>query len=192
MLTPLPGSTGHRQIEAGGEWMEFEINRFDSFHPTVRHPRMSAGEWLNVYREAWRDFYSVDAMKGVLARARERSYWSLFKNFVWYRHSAVIEGTYSMLCGFFRRKDRKDRREGCTEDRGLAGDARSRAAPRELRELEVALARSSRQRRGARNARRADFMPQARRGACGSRGGVAARRGDARPVLASGPGRGRT
>ncbi|MBI4602866.1 MAG: radical SAM protein [Planctomycetes bacterium] len=116
MLTPLPGSQDHRQMQERGEWMDSDYNRFDSFHPTIRHPRMSAGEWFDVYRQAWRDTYTVDAMKTVLGRTKERSYWGLFKNFVWYRHSAVIEGTHPMICGFFRLKDRKDKREGYPVD----------------------------------------------------------------------------
>ena len=55
-------------------------------------------------------------MKGILGRAKQQSYWGLFKNFIWYKHSAVIEGTHPMICGFFRLKDRKERREGYPVD----------------------------------------------------------------------------
>ncbi|MCL5270700.1 MAG: apolipoprotein A1/A4/E family protein, partial [bacterium] len=89
-----------------------DYNRFDSFHPTTRHPRMNAEEWFGVYREAWRVFYSTEAMKAILNRANDNTYWGLFKNFIWYKYSAVIEETHPMICGFFRIKDRRQRRPG--------------------------------------------------------------------------------
>ncbi len=116
MLTPLPGSQDHSDMVQRGEWMDSDYNRFDSFHPTTNHPRMSAQEWFGVYKQAWRDFYSVAHMKTVLLRANEWTYWGLFKNFVWYKHSAIIEDTHPMICGFFRIKDRQQRRPGSQID----------------------------------------------------------------------------
>ncbi|HEX6849807.1 MAG TPA: radical SAM protein [Candidatus Polarisedimenticolaceae bacterium] len=112
MLMPLPGSLDHAELVRRGEWMEPDLNRFDSFHPTTRHPRMSATEWFASFRQAWRDFYTVDAMKAILARANARTYWGLFKNFVWYRYAAFVEDTPPMLCGFVRFKSRRERRLG--------------------------------------------------------------------------------
>ncbi|MBI4584528.1 MAG: radical SAM protein [Planctomycetes bacterium] len=112
MLTPLPGSMDHRLMKARGDWMDGDYNRFDSFHPTTRHSRMTAAEWFGAYRQAWKDFYTVEAMKKILGRVSQRNYWGLFKNFVWYKHSVMVEDTHPMICGFFRLKDRKERREG--------------------------------------------------------------------------------
>lgn len=112
MLMPLPGSRDHADLVRRGAWMEGDYNLFDSFHPTTHHPRMSAAEWFASFRQAWRDFYTVDAMKAILARSNVRTYWGLFKNFAWYKYAAVVEDTPPMLCGFFRLKARKDRRPG--------------------------------------------------------------------------------
>ncbi len=112
MLTPLPGSRDHAEMLRRGDWMDDDLNRFDSFHPTTRHPRMTAAEWLGAYRRAWTDFYSVDGMKSILSRANARSYWGLFKNFAWYKYAFGVEDTAPMVCGFLRIKDRKDRRPG--------------------------------------------------------------------------------
>ncbi|MBE7558333.1 radical SAM protein [bacterium] len=112
MLTPLPGSQDHTEMVARGEWMDPDYNRFDSFHPTTIHGRMSAEEWFGVYRESWEQFYTVPTMKEILSRANDRTYWGLFKNFVWYKYAALIEREHPMICGFFSLKDRKQRRPG--------------------------------------------------------------------------------
>ena len=112
MLTPLPGSEDHSKMVDAGAWMDDDYNRFDSFHPTTNHPNMSADEWFGVYREAWDDFYNIEAMKRILMRANSRTYWGMFKNFIWYKYAAQIEMEHPMICGFFRLKDRKQRRPG--------------------------------------------------------------------------------
>ena len=115
MLTPLPGSQDHVEMQKRGDWMEPDYNKFDSFHATALHPRMSGEEWFETYNQVWRDFYTVDSMKSILARANNWTYWGLFKNFVWYKY-ALIERTHPMICGFFRLKDRTDRRPGYAID----------------------------------------------------------------------------
>lgn len=112
MLTPLPGSRDHQEMVQRGDWMDEDYNRFDSFHPTTHHPLMSAAQWWDVYREAWRTFYTTDRMKTILTRANDFAYWGLFKNFVWYKYAALIEDTHPMICGFLRLKDRLQRRPG--------------------------------------------------------------------------------
>ncbi|MEN6626960.1 MAG: radical SAM protein [Candidatus Sumerlaeia bacterium] len=112
MLTPLPGSADHAAMVARGDEMDPDLNRFDSFHTVMRHPRMDSGQWMESYRSAWREFYSTQNMKLVLSRANARTYWSIFKNFLWYRYSAIIEQTHPMICGFGRFKGRRQRRPG--------------------------------------------------------------------------------
>ncbi len=112
ILTPIPGSRDHRDLVRRGEWMEGDLNRYDSFHVTTHHPGMTGEEWMGAYRKSWQDFYSVDSMIAVLARSNVRTYWGLLKNFAWYRYSLFVEETHPMLCGFFRIKDRRDRRPG--------------------------------------------------------------------------------
>lgn len=112
MLTPLPGSRDHEEMVRAGEWMDPDLNKYDSFHETKKHPNFATGEWYATYRKAWESFYSFDYMKDVLANADPANYWNIFRNFIWYRNSAFIEQGHPMIHGFFRLKDRKDRRPG--------------------------------------------------------------------------------
>jgi radical SAM superfamily enzyme YgiQ (UPF0313 family) len=112
MLTPIPGSRDHEQMVRSGEWMDPDLNNFDSFHETARHPNFKPGEWYAAYRKAWNDFYSFDYMREVLANAHPENYWNIFRNFIWYRNSCMIENGHPMIHGFFRLKDREDRRPG--------------------------------------------------------------------------------
>ncbi len=111
MLTPLPGSRDHYDRVVRGEYMDPDLNRFDSFHPTTRHPAFTDETWLEAYHDAWRSFYSLENMKAILGRASRRTYWGVVKNILWYR-SAMVEGEHPMISGFFRLKDRIDRRPG--------------------------------------------------------------------------------
>jgi len=112
ILTPIPGSQDHSEQVRSGGWMDPDLNRYDSFQPVTRHPLMTHAEWLGTYRDAWRDFYSVEGMKGILSRANVHTYWGLFKNFLWYRYATLVEDTHPMICGFFRLRSRTDRRPG--------------------------------------------------------------------------------
>ena len=112
ILTPLPGSRDHTEMARRGEWMDEDYNRFDSFHTVSNHSRMGHEEWFGAYQEAWRNFYDVESMKATLARSNDRTYWGLFKNFIWYKYSVMIEQTHPMICGFLRFKDRTQRRPG--------------------------------------------------------------------------------
>jgi radical SAM superfamily enzyme YgiQ (UPF0313 family) len=134
ILTPIPGSQDHSDSIRSGAWVDADYNRFDSFQPVTAHPTMTRREWLEAYRAAWRDFYSIDGMKSILSRANVHTYWGLFKNFCWYRYANLVEDTHPMICGFFRLKSRTDRRPGS------AVDSRARHAARRVRET-VAWAR---------------------------------------------------
>jgi hypothetical protein len=112
MLTPLPGSQDHAAMVRRGEYMDADLNRYDSFHETTRHPNFAPGEWYETYRRAWHSFYSFEYMRNVLMAAPPQNYWNIFRNFIWYRNSVMIEGGHPMIHGFLRIKDRKDRRRG--------------------------------------------------------------------------------
>ena len=112
MLMPIPGSQDHAEMVAGGEEMHPDLNDYDSFHETLRHPNFAPGELSASYREAWKNFYSFKYMKEVLSRAHPENYWNILCDFIWYKNSALIEGGHPMLHGFFRLKDRTDRRSG--------------------------------------------------------------------------------
>jgi radical SAM superfamily enzyme YgiQ (UPF0313 family) len=111
MLTPIPGSQDHLEMVRNKVPVDADPGNYDSFHPVMRHPRMSGAEWLAAYRGAWRDFYSFDAMRRALLRSSSRTYWGLLKNYLWYR-AAMIEDAHPMITGFLRLKDRTQRRRG--------------------------------------------------------------------------------
>jgi radical SAM superfamily enzyme YgiQ (UPF0313 family) len=129
MLTPVPGSRDHAQMVEAGESLHPDLNDYDSFHETIRHPNFAPGELEASYREAWKSFYSFSYMRKVLLRANPENYWNIFINFIWYKNSALIEGGHPMLHGFFRLKDRKDRRPG------FAAESRTRHCLRRFREF---------------------------------------------------------
>jgi radical SAM superfamily enzyme YgiQ (UPF0313 family) len=112
MLTPLPGSKDHARMMNSGEYMDPDLNRYDSFHETTRHPNFAPGEWYATYRKAWQSFYSFEHMRYVLARAYPGNYFNILRNFIWYKNSVQIEGGHPMIHGLFRLKDRTDRRPG--------------------------------------------------------------------------------
>jgi len=118
MLTPLPGSHDHREMKKRGEWMDPDFNKRDSFHATIKHPRMWAHEWTAAYEEAWKTFYSKENMIKILSRWNHnpRNYWNLMSIFFWYKNAAVIEKEHPMIAGFFRLKDRLSRRPGYAID----------------------------------------------------------------------------
>jgi radical SAM superfamily enzyme YgiQ (UPF0313 family) len=124
MLTPIPGSRDHARMVQSGEYMHPDLNTYDSFHETLRHPNFAPGEWHAAYKKAWKDFYSFDYMRKVLARAKPENYWDIFFDFIWYKNSALIEGGHPMLHGFFRLKDRTDRRPGFAVESWLKHFAR--------------------------------------------------------------------
>ncbi len=118
MLTPLPGSHDHREMKKHGEWMDPDFNKRDSFHATIKHPRMTAEEWSQAYEEAWKDFYSKENMIRILSRWNHnpKVYWNLISVFFWYKNAALIEKEHPMVAGFFRLKDRLARRPGFAID----------------------------------------------------------------------------
>jgi hypothetical protein len=135
MLTPIPGSRDHARMVQNGEAMNPDLNLYDSFHETTRHPNFAPGELFASYEKAWRSFYSFDYMKDVLSKANTENYRSIFFDFLWYKNSALIEGGHPMIHGFFRVKDRTDRRPS------FAVESRMKHLVRRSRELR-SLARS--------------------------------------------------
>ncbi len=111
MLTPLPGSMDHYNMVQQNVPIDKDFNRYDSFHAVSPHAKMTGEEWYGAYVDAWQSFYSFEHMRDSLLRANPTTYWGLYKNYVWYR-SAILELTHPMISGFFRFKDRLDRRPG--------------------------------------------------------------------------------
>jgi radical SAM superfamily enzyme YgiQ (UPF0313 family) len=119
MLTPIPGSMDHLHAVQNGVPIDTDLNRYDSFHPTMEHPHMSREQWFDAYKQAWQSFYNFENMRNILQRATPRMYWNVFKNLVWYKSAAILEGNHPMMTGFFRLKGRTARRPGYAVDRRL-------------------------------------------------------------------------
>jgi radical SAM superfamily enzyme YgiQ (UPF0313 family) len=109
IMTPLPGSQDHATAVSRGVPLDPDYNNFDSFHVTQPHALMTKDQWLRAFRDAWREFYTIEHMVAALRRQPRRAYWNLFRVFVWYR-AAMAEGSHPMVTGFFRRKSRRMRR----------------------------------------------------------------------------------
>jgi len=112
MLTPLPGSRDHVDLAQQGASLDPDLNRYDSFHATTDHPRMSRREWTHAYEVAWASFYHVENMKRILQRVSAENYWSVFANFIWYKNATMVERGHPMVHGFVRLKGRLARRPG--------------------------------------------------------------------------------
>ena len=111
ILMPLPGSADHHRLATGGAHMDADLNQYDSFHAVTDHPAMSRADWERAYRDAWSAFYTLDHMKRCLRRFATPGYWTLFHNFVWCRNAAAM-GEHPMMSGFYRLRDRTERRPG--------------------------------------------------------------------------------
>ena len=118
MLTPLPGSEDHRKMKMAGEWIDPDFNKRDSFHVTIKHPKMTAEEWTQAYDKTWERFYSKENMTRILSRWSHNPgvYWNLMSIFFWYKNAALIEKEHPMVAGFFRLKERTSRRPGFATD----------------------------------------------------------------------------
>jgi radical SAM superfamily enzyme YgiQ (UPF0313 family) len=112
MMAPLPGSRDHKHMVDTGVPIDTDFNTYDSFHESMPHPKMKNGAWTRAYLEAWKSFYSFENMKAILNRADGKNYWDIFRNFLWYKNSALNEGAHPMIAGLFRLKARKTRRAG--------------------------------------------------------------------------------
>src|SRR5437870_5467237 len=104
VLTPLPGSEDHIRQYVAGVPMDRDLNNYDSFQPVIDHPLMSRKQWQEAYNRAWRQFYTPRQMTAALRRISKNDYWGMFRNFLWYRWSAVVEGVHPMMAGFLRRE----------------------------------------------------------------------------------------
>jgi radical SAM superfamily enzyme YgiQ (UPF0313 family) len=115
MMTPLPGSRDYAEALAAGTPMDGDFNRYDSLHAVWDHPTMTREQWVAAHQETWKRFYTLENMKRILLHANIQNYWGVFTAFVWCR-AAMIEGGHPMATGFWRIKDRTERRPGFSVD----------------------------------------------------------------------------
>jgi hypothetical protein len=110
-LTPLPGSEDHQKLFRAGIWMDPDLNKYDLYHITQNHPKMSRAEWEHAYHEAWRRFYSYEHCETVMRRAASmRAFGSNLISMTWFKGCLEIENVHPVEGGIFRMKSRRDRR----------------------------------------------------------------------------------
>jgi radical SAM superfamily enzyme YgiQ (UPF0313 family) len=112
VLTPLPGSADHQQLDAQGIWMDPDMNIYDSEHVTTAHQRMTPEQWQEVYRKAWHMYYTPEHMETMLRRAEVSGCGAkkLLAAMLVYYGTYKVEGLHPLQCGVMRRKVRTTRR----------------------------------------------------------------------------------
>jgi radical SAM superfamily enzyme YgiQ (UPF0313 family) len=111
-LTPLPGSEDHLRLLRAGAPLEPDLNKYDNYHVTTTHARMSTEEWARVYEMAWERYYNMQQVETILRRAARcggRASNAVFL-LTWFKASIEIEKIHPLEGGFIRRKNRRDRR----------------------------------------------------------------------------------
>ncbi|MGH9818897.1 MAG: radical SAM protein, partial [Pyrinomonadaceae bacterium] len=113
-LTPLPGSEDHKKLYESGVAMDEDLNKYDLNHDVTGHPNMSREEWRETYHAAWETYYTDDHVETVLRRAiaTGTSAGKTMFFIVWFKGCLGIEKIHPLEGGFFRRKNRKNRRPG--------------------------------------------------------------------------------
>jgi radical SAM superfamily enzyme YgiQ (UPF0313 family) len=112
MLTPLPGSEDHQALHKKGIWMDPDLNKYDLENVTVEHPKMSAAEWQQAYRDVWTWYYTDEHVERMMKRniaygIKPVRIWRVVSQIYAAPH---FEGVHPQQCGYVRLKDRKERR----------------------------------------------------------------------------------
>ncbi|GMQ99432.1 MAG: hypothetical protein BMS9Abin18_0250 [Zetaproteobacteria bacterium] len=114
MLTPLPGSQDHKELDEKGIWMDPDMNKYDVNHVTTGHPLMSKADWERAWRLAWETYYSPDHIETIIKRARPDDIGVSKVTFMswWFYYCTKYEKVHPFESGLFRHKYRLDRRSG--------------------------------------------------------------------------------
>jgi Radical SAM superfamily len=114
ILSPAPGSEDHKRVFESGAWMDPDLNKGDTEHVVVDHPRMSKEEWQGIYEEAWHLYYSEEHVERLIRRARACGIKpvSVVQQILSYYGMQRFLGIHPLQGGVFRRKVRSSRRPG--------------------------------------------------------------------------------
>ena len=112
MLTPLPGSEDHKKLYEKGVWMDPDLNKYDLETVTVEHPKMSREEWQRTYQQMWTWYYTDEHVERMMRRnvAYGIKPVRIFRSVLQVYGAPHFEGVHPQQCGYFRRKDRSQRR----------------------------------------------------------------------------------
>ncbi len=120
-LTPLPGSADHARLYKAGEWLDPDLNRYNTNYRVFRHGTMSDEDWDAAYLNMWRSYYSWDHMTTILKRAHALS-GDIQKTRMyvgWYHHFPVNLGIHPVEGGLLRLPARTQRRPGLPRESPL-------------------------------------------------------------------------
>ena len=95
--------------------MDPDMNKYDLNHRVSHHPKMSDAEWEDAYRAAWEAFYAPEHVRTILRRAaacRLGRPKTTLTTLLWFKLVSAYEGVHPLEGGAFRRKFRRDRRDG--------------------------------------------------------------------------------
>jgi radical SAM superfamily enzyme YgiQ (UPF0313 family) len=111
-LTPLPGSEDHKALWTNGVEMDPDLNRYDLEHACTAHPKMSKLEWEQLYRDAWKIYYTPEHIETILRRAQayKINIFRLAQIVLWFSSSVAVEGVHPLQGGILRLINRHDRR----------------------------------------------------------------------------------
>ena len=88
-----------------------DLNKYDLYHITAEHPRMSREEWTYAYQEAWRRYYSWEHCETIMRRVGAlRPYSNTLFIITWFKGCIELEDVHPVEGGFLRIKDRRSRR----------------------------------------------------------------------------------
>ncbi|MBN1688046.1 MAG: radical SAM protein [Candidatus Omnitrophica bacterium] len=116
VMTPLPGSKDHQDLYLKKVPMAEDTNLYDSAHACNQHPSMSNADWMRAYRDAWDSFYSREHLKTLLLRRKGPRRRLLFASLIWFCSSVFLTDVHPLLGGFWRIKNRRERRPGMPKE----------------------------------------------------------------------------
>jgi radical SAM superfamily enzyme len=113
-LTPLPGSEDHKKLWQRGVAMDPDMNRYDIEHVVTAHPKMTREQWEEIYRKAWKLYYTPEHIERLLRRAAASGVGpsSLATMIAGFSSIVEIENLHPLQSGILRLKYRTDRRPG--------------------------------------------------------------------------------
>jgi radical SAM superfamily enzyme YgiQ (UPF0313 family) len=113
-LTPLPGSEDHQTLWKHGVAMDPDLNKYDVEHACAPHPKMTAAEWQEAYRAAWRLYYSRAHQETLLRRAMamRAPMLNVAKYLLTFSMTDPLEGVHPLQGGILRLKHPSERRPG--------------------------------------------------------------------------------
>ena len=119
ILTPLPGSEDHKRFWERGVAMDPDMNKYDTNHVTVAHPRMSAAELQRIWWEAWNIYYSPKHIATIIRRATANAIAArkVLLPILWFLSSILINRVHPLEGGYLRRRTRLQRRPGLPVER---------------------------------------------------------------------------